>query len=69
MVEGDRGDMVFWGTEKETGAPISESSWGELKFFDGPDVPGVFIFKDGGGFEGVLGRERDREIKIYRWSG
>jgi hypothetical protein len=60
---------VFWGTGKETGASISGSSWGELTFFGGSDVRGVLILKDGGRLYGVLGRERDREIKIYPWCG
>jgi hypothetical protein len=50
--------VALWGTEKETGAPISEDSWGVLVFLEGSDVPELLILKDGGGFDGVLGRRR-----------
>lgn len=50
--------MALWEPGKETGAPISEDSWGVLVFLEGSDVPELLILKDGGGFDGVLGRRR-----------
>jgi hypothetical protein len=50
--------VALWETGKETGAPISEDSWGVLVFLEGSDVPELLILKDGGGFDGVLGRRR-----------
>jgi hypothetical protein len=41
--------VALWGTENETGAPISEDSWGVLVFLEGSDVPELLILKDGGG--------------------